>query len=353
LLNDILDFSKVEAGRLDLETLDLELTSLLDDLVSSLALRARQKGLALRCAAEPAVPKLLRGDPGRLRQILTNLAGNAIKFTRSGEVAIRVSLEEASRREVLLRFSVRDTGIGIPAHKLGLLFNKFSQVDASTTRQYGGTGLGLAISKQLAGLMGGEVGVSSEEGKGSEFWFTARLATQAGGDRPVPGLDGEALALAGPEQAAQAPRPDGARHAARELLGRFDGCKARILLVEDNITNQQVAIGILRKFGLRVDAVANGAEALEALAGLPYDLVLMDVQMPVMDGLEAARQIRGPGSAVPDHQVPIIAMTAHAMQGDRERCLAAGMNGYLTKPIAPQALAEALSSWLPKSDPRR
>ena len=370
----------------------------------------------------------------------------------------------------LLRFSVRDTGIGIPADKLGLLFDKFTQVDASTTRKYGGTGLGLAISKQLAELMGGEIGVSSEEGQGSEFWFTARLGKQAEGaqaesrppadlrgvralivddnatnreilttrlaswgmrpseapdgpaalqalyraldesdpfrvaviDMQMPGMDGEALgrtikadarladtrlvmltslgtrgdarrfeeigfaayatkpirhqelkavlslALAERAGAEPTPRPIVTRHTARETLNLFAGRKARILLAEDNITNQQVALGILKKLGLRADAVANGAEAVKALETIPYDLVLMDVQMPEMDGLEATRQIRNPQSAVPNHQIPIIAMTAHAMQGDRERCLEAGMNDYVTKPVAPQALAEALEKWLPK-----
>ena len=377
---------------------------------------------------------------------------------------------EENENDVLLRFSVRDTGIGIPANKLNLLFDKFSQVDASTTRQYGGTGLGLAISKQLVELMGGEAGVSSQEGKGSEFWFTARLGKQAKGaqaenippadlrgvrvlivddnstnreilttrleswgmrpseaqdgpgalqflyraleendpfriaviDLQMPGMDGEtlgrtikadqlltdtrmvmltsigtrgdalrfqefgfsayatkpirhdelkavlSLALTDYNGAEPTPRSIVTRHTARETLNLFTGRKARILLAEDNITNQQVAVGILKKWGLRADAVANGAEALKALETIPYDLVLMDVQMPVMDGLEATRQIRNPQSAVPDHQIPIIAMTAHAMQGDRERCLEAGMNDYITKPVSPQALAEALDKWLLK-----
>jgi CheY-like chemotaxis protein/HPt (histidine-containing phosphotransfer) domain-containing protein len=326
IINDILDFSKIEAGKLDLETLDFDLQSLLDDFAATVAVQAHEKGIELLCAADPAVPTLLRGDPGRLRQILANLAGNAIKFTQKGEVAVRVSLEQERETQCLLRFSVRDTGIGIPEDKLGLLFAKFSQVDASTTRKYGGTGLGLAISKQLAELMGGEIGVESVEGQGSEFWFTARLGKQT--------------------QGAQAEsRPPG------NLRGEEMGVTARILLAEDNITNQQVALGILKKLGLRADAVANGAEAVKALESIPYDLVLMDVQMPVMDGIEATRQIRSPQSAVPNRGIPIIAMTAHAMQRDREHCLEAGMNGYVSKPVSPQALAEVLARWLPKKSP--
>ena len=325
LINDILDFSKIEAGKLDLETLDFDLASLLDDFAATLAVRAHEKGLELLCGADPNVPTRLCGDPGRLRQILTNLVGNAVKFTRAGEVAVHVRLVEAQGNDVLLRFSVRDTGIGIPVAKLGLLFDKFSQVDASITRQYGGSGLGLAISKQLAELMGGQVGVQSVEGKGSEFWLTVRLGRQAG-----------------PTAA-----PSATRQTARETRNLFADRKARILLAEDNIINQQLALGILKKMGLRADVVANGAEALSALETLPYDLVLMDVQMPELDGIEATRLIRQPQSAVPNHQIPIIALTAHAMQGDRDRLLAAGMSDYVVKPLSPQALAEALDRWLP------
>ncbi|MFH0995047.1 MAG: response regulator [Pseudomonadota bacterium] len=472
LINNILDFSKIEAKKLELETLNFNLSSLLEDFAATLAVQAHEKGLELLCAADIDVPTLLRGDPGRLRQILTNLAGNAVKFTPAGEVVIRVSLMEKNENDVMLRFSVRDTGIGIPKDKIGLLFDKFSQVDASTTRQYGGTGLGLAISKQLAELMGGEAGVSSEEGNGSEFWFTARLGKQDVGayvesiqpadlcnvrvlivddnatnrellttrltswgmltlevqdgpmaiqalyralddndpfriaviDMQMPGMDGESLgriiradkrlddtrmvmltslgtrgdarrfqdigftafatkpirhlelkavlslALTHRDEAEPDPQPIITRHTARETLNLFVGRKARILLAEDNITNQQVALGILKKMGLRADAVANGMEVLKALENLPYDLILMDVQMPEMDGLEATRKIRNSQSAIFNRRIPIIAMTAHAMQGDREHCMKAGMNDYVTKPVSPQALAEALDKWLPKEE---
>ncbi len=469
LLNDILDFSKIEAGRLDLELLDFDLLSLLDDFAATLATRAHEKKLELYCAADPEVPVFLRGDPGRLRQVLHNLASNALKFTESGDVVIRVSMEEDREADATLRFTVRDTGIGIAEEKKGILFDKFSQVDASTTRVYGGTGLGLAISKQLAELMGGEIGVDSVPGVGSTFWFTARLGKQppeaiqaappppelhgvralvvddnetsreilttrltSWGMRPDPAENGEralallfqavddqdpyriavvdmqmpeidgaalgrmiradarladtkmvmltslgsrgdarhfqeigfsgyatkpiqhqelravlSLVLSGETGADAASRPITTRHTARETAQRFQGRKARILLVEDNITNQRVALGILKRLGLSADAVANGAEAVRALETLPYDVVLMDVQMPEMDGLEATRLIRDPRSAVPDHQIPIIAMTAHALQGDRDNCLSAGMSDYVSKPVSPQALAAALEKWLP------
>ncbi len=326
LINDILDFSKIEAGKLDLESLDFDLPSLLDDLTATLETRARAKGLALRCVAAPPVPTRLCGDPGRLRQVLTNLAGNAIKFTQAGEVAIHVTVEEEGESAVLLRFAVRDTGIGIPADKIGLLFSKFNQVDASITRQYGGSGLGLAISKQLAELLGGRIGVESSVGKGSEFWFTARLGRVAG-TAPAP----------------RAPLPP----SLREIRNRFAGRKVRILLAEDNVINQQLGVGMLKGMGLRVDVVANGVEALRALQTLPYDLVLMDVQMPELDGIEATRQIRLSPATVLNPRIPIIALTACAMQGDRDRFLAAGMNDHVAKPVSPQALVAALERWLP------
>jgi len=321
LINDILDFSKIEAKKLEMETIDFDLRSLLDNLSSILSAMAQNKGIKLLCIADPAVPTGLRGDPGRLRQVLTNLAGNAIKFTDEGEVVVRVALLKEENSECTLRFSVRDTGIGIGQNKLGLLFEKFSQVEVSTTRKYGGTGLGLAICKQLVEMMGGEVGVKSEEGKGSEFWFTVRLE--------------RSLELAEPGV-----RPQLEIHPTSRLNGR-------ILVAEDNSTNREVALGMLRKFGLRADAVANGAEAISALESVPYDLVLMDMRMPVMDGIAASRQIRNPQSAVLDHDIPIIALTANAMLSDRQNCLAAGMNDFVSKPIMKTVLLEALKKWLP------
>ena len=324
LINDILDFSKIEANKLELETIDFDLRILLDNLASILSTAAQDKGIRLLCIADPAVPTQLRGDPGRLRQILTNLAGNAIKFTEKGEVAIRVTIAEGAESSCLLRFSVHDTGIGIPEDKIGVLFNTFSQVDVSTTRKFGGTGLGLAISRQLAEMMGGSVGVTSQAGKGSEFWFTARLGMSLG-------LGGQAPGVA--------------------LEGQPAAClEGRILVAEDNSTNREVALGMLRKLGLRAEAVANGAEAIGALESIPYDLVLMDMRMPVMDGIEAARQIRDPRSKVLNHDIPIIALTANAMESDRDSCLAAGMNDFVPKPILKAVLRAALNRWLPTGD---
>jgi PAS domain S-box-containing protein len=320
LINDILDFSKMEAKKLDLEMVDLNLLAMFGHLESILSGTAKAKGIELRCIADPAVPTQLRGASGRLLQILINLAGNAIKFTEKGEVVVSVTLEEEGESDCLLRFSVRDTGIGIPADKIGLLFNMFSQVDASTTRKYGGTGLGLAISKQLAELMGGSVGATSEVGKGSEFWFAVRLKFSLG-----PNL-----------------RPLGSKLEA-ELTAKLMG---RVLIAEDNSTNREVALGMLKKLGVRADVVADGAEALNVLESIPYDLVLMDMRMPVMDGIEATRHIRDSRSAVLNHDIPIIALTANAMQSDREACLAAGMNDFLPKPIRKNELRETLIKWL-------
>jgi PAS domain S-box-containing protein len=459
LLNDILDFSKIEARKLELESLDFNLHNLLDEFAGMMAGRAHEKGLGLGCVVAPEVPARLRGDPGRLRQILINLAGNAIKFTTTGEVTLRVTVASESEDRICLRFVVQDTGIGIPAEKLGLLFNKFSQIDASTTRTYGGTGLGLAISKQLVELMDGEIGVQSEADKGSEFWFTVwmnppsspesqpfaaaaslsdirilvvdhravnreilRVLLKAWGLRPEEATDGpSALAALVRAKTVQDPfvaaildmqmdgksigraiRADaslaGTRLIACTSLGQTDAdlewesigfcaslCKpvrrqelhdalvaaisghekmaplaspsqrlnlepevsqTRILVAEDNLTNQQVMVALLRKMGLHAEVANNGVEAIRFLETQTCALVLMDVQMPEMDGLTATRHVRNPGSTVLNHQIPIIAMTAHAMQGDRERCLESGMNDYLTKPVDVPALVAALQKWL-------
>ena len=328
LINDILDFSKIEAGKLTLESLVLRPRVMIEDLVDLMAVRAEEKDLGLVCTVASNVPAQVRGDVGRLRQVLVNLVGNAIRFTNRGEVTVQVSLEQETAQEVVLRFSVRDTGIGIPENKLGTLFQKFTQADASTTRRYGGTGLGLAISKQLAELMGGQIGVHSEEGKGSEFWFTARFEPQGPG-----------------ESLGEPPSPMLAQSLTASDIRRKPS-RCHILLAEDNLTNQQVALGLLGMLGFRADVVANGRAAVEALRTTSYDLVLMDVQMPEMDGFEATRQIRSAEGRALNPKVPIVAMTAHAMTGDREQCLKAGMDDYIAKPVTPDALSSLLRKWL-------
>ncbi len=320
IINDILDFSKIEAGKLGIEQTNFTLEHVLDHITSLMTAKIADKGLQLNITVAPDVPNRLVGDPLRLGQILINYANNAVKFTDRGEIAITVQVATMLVKEVSLRFSVRDTGIGIQADQLPLLFQSFQQADVSTTRQYGGTGLGLAISKRLAELMGGEVGVESTPGQGSTFWFTAQL-----------GRGAEAVASHASRNRAESP-PNLA-----VLTGR------RVLLVEDNELNQEVATAFLREFELDVDLAPDGATAVEKVRGTIYDVVLMDMQMPVMDGLTATRAIR----ALPNRVgLPIIAMTANAMAGDRERCLAAGMNDHIAKPINPQKLLNKLRQWV-------
>ncbi|MBI4772990.1 MAG: response regulator [Deltaproteobacteria bacterium] len=461
LINDILDFSKIEAGKLELDSVDFDIRVTVENLVDTLAVKASEKGLEFVCWVAPELPSLLRGDPGRLRQILVNLAGNAIKLTEKGEVFIRVGIEEETDTHVRVRFSVFDTGIGIPEDRVSSLFQPFTQVDASTTRKYGGTGLGLAISRQLVEAMNGRIRLESAEGKGSMFWFTVNLEKQPEGreaeivipedirgqrilvvddnatnrkvftgylgswgcvyeeavdgkqaieklteaasqkrpfgvailDMHMPEMDGETLGkiikgdpnlastilvlLTSVGQRGDAARlreigfgayltkpvkrsqlydaiatAVGARSAGvtapapslitRHTLAENQKGRFRILVAEDNIVNQKVALGMLGKLGYRADVVSNGAEAVEALERKSYDLVLMDVQMPEMDGFEATQTIRDPQSRVRNPRIPIIAMTAHAMEGDRERCLAAGMDDYVSKPIQPKELADAI-----------
>ena len=332
VINDILDFSRIEAGKLAIERLELNLETLMSGVLDTVAIRSREKGLELAHELHPTVPVLLHGDPNRLRQILVNLVGNAVKFTDSGSVTVRVSLDEQSDTQATVRFSICDTGIGIPEDGLDRLFQAFSQVDSSTTRRYGGTGLGLAISKQLAELMGGRIGVESAPGRGSTFWFTAVLDRQPAGRRA---------------------ETTGTRPVTPALRGVGEQRRrARILVAEDNPTNQLVTMRMLAKLGFGATAVATGQEAVEALTEDPYDLVLMDVQMPVMDGLEATRTIRDPSSGVRNPHVPIVALTAHAMKSDRERCLAAGMDAYVFKPVLLPALEHAIEQQLFGATPR-
>lgn len=470
LIDDILDFSKIEAHKLDIEALDFDLRTTLEQAVGTVAIKAQAKGLELVCHLEADVPVHVRGDPGRLSQIIINLAGNAVKFTERGGVNIRAGLESKDDRSVAVRFSISDTGIGIPADRLEAIFSPFTQVDGSTTRKYGGTGLGLSISKELVKLMGGRIGVESEVGRGSTFRFTAvfekqpedagragftpdsklqglrvlvvddnhdnlhhvaevlgswgcrtgeaengeiahsMLRTAAKEEEPyvvalidlqMPEMNGVELAwrirhdpecwktilvamseLGGQKRlkrldasgfAARVTKPVRQSQLQESLISALEkgpvedtikpesvyayeasanvaGREARILLAEDNITNQKVAQSILRKLGYAADAVGNGREAVAALQSARYDLVLMDCQMPEMDGYEATRRIRDPLSGVLDNTVPIIAMTARAMTGDRERCIEAGMNDYISKPVNPGVVAETIARWLPHAD---
>jgi len=463
VINDILDFSRVEARKLVLEAVDFDLLAPLQYATDLLAVKARQKGLEITCQVRPGTPTLLRGDPGRLRQVLVNLLANSVKFTHSGEVAIGVGLETESEGTVTLRFTVRDTGIGFRQDKTAAIFAPFVQADGSTTRRYGGTGLGLAISKQLVEMMGGRIGAESAEGKGSTFWFTAvfekqpqpfapptvappglgaakvlvvddnatnrsltvnllrswgchseaatntnsavvamREAARSANpfrlallDMSLPGMDGAQLGqriAADPELRGTAlvlmtsvgERTDLARlrelgfsaqvskpiweSRLREALAAAVGekrvevaassegirkqtgalsavSKGRILVAEDNPTNQAVVKAMLEKFGYCADVVEDGAAALLALQLADYDLVLMDCLMPEMDGYEATRRIRVRGAGIRNPDVPIIALTAAAISGDREKCIAAGMSDYLAKPIEPEQLAEVLRKW--------
>ena len=466
IINDILDFSKIEAGKMDLENLDFELRSTVEDVAEILSVRAAAAGLELNCRIDPAVPVKLRGDPGRLRQILINLTGNAIKFTPMGEVLISVTLKHADQSQALLLFEVQDTGMGIPPERLKMLFTPFTQVDSSTTRKFGGTGLGLSICKQLAGLMGGEIGVTSSEGKGSTFWFTVRLqlqtregavaeetladisgvrilvvdghetsrqlldsmlrnrgcscATKEDGagalrymreavhahkpieivilGRKLPDMDGmelgdkiksdaalkstimvmitslgqrgevaslEKIGFAGylgkPVRQSQlydclalvlgrAKSPQAGRGlVTRHTVAEADRHAVHILLAEDNTVNQKVAVLLLHKLGYKCEVVGNGLEAIKALELAKFDLVLMDCMMPEMDGFQATAVVRDKNSRVLNHDVPVVAMTANAMKGDREKCLQEGMNDYISKPISKDELAAVLQRMLKKS----
>jgi Signal transduction histidine kinase len=323
IINDILDFSKIEAGRMVLETLPFTPTVLVEEVVSIMAPAAHSKGLTVRTELSSSLPHSVAGDPLRLRQILLNFVGNAIKFTARGEVVIRaMRLKKGEGQSAWLRFEVQDTGVGIPPEKQAGIFDAFTQADSSVTRQYGGTGLGLAICKRLVELMGGQIGVYSQPGQGSCFWFEV----------PLPVIQENA-----PEETTA--QPSGSALNSHELDG------VRVLLVEDNPVNQKVAIRMLQKLGCVVELAENGQQALEKLERASYDIVLMDMQMPVMDGLTATRLLRQREQQTGHHQV-VIALTANAMQTDRELCLEAGMDDYLSKPLTLDALQVMLLRWV-------
>jgi signal transduction histidine kinase/CheY-like chemotaxis protein len=325
LVNDILDLAKIEAGKMTLEGIRFSPEALADGCCKSLAARARQKGLDLTREVEPGVPRYLLGDPLRLHQVLVNLLGNAVKYTQSGSVRLRVSSGPApASGKTQLRFDVEDTGIGIPNEKLSLIFEKFTQADSSITRRYGGTGLGLSICKQLVELHGGRIWAESTVGLGSAFHVALELPEAPPPSQEIP-VDGLA------KVAAPAGESEGA-------------AMARILVVEDNPTNQKVVADLLGKRGYEVSVVSHGRQALETLEESPFDLVLMDIQMPVLDGLEATRLIRRDARW---RSLPIVALTAHAMVGDCQRCMEAGMNDYLAKPVRPAALLETVKKYVP------
>jgi len=310
IINDILDFSKIEAGRLTLCELPIALRSTVSQAAQMVSAAAREKGLELRCSIAPEVPDALIGDSGRLKQVLVNLIANAVKFTECGGVSVSCRLVADAGPLLQLRFEVSDTGIGIPPESQGIVFQPFTQVDGSATRRYGGTGLGLAICRQIVEMMQGEIGVDSTVGDGSTFWFTVRMGRAVAAD------------------SAPAPAPQ----------------SRPILVAEDQPINQRVAVSLIERRGYTVDVVSNGLEALDAILRKPYALVFMDCQMPSMDGLAATRELRR--READGARTVVVAMTAHAFDGDRERCLAEGMDDYISKPVMPEDLDRVISTWL-------
>lgn len=319
IINDILDFSKIESGKFEIEKIYFNMDTVLDNLAVIISEKCLHKGLELKFDIDPMLPKDLKGDPLRIGQILINYADNAVKFTEKGQIIVRIRKEKQFENTCILRFEIKDTGIGMTGEQKNNLFKPFQQADTSITRKYGGTGLGLAISKQLAILMDGEVGVETEVGKGSVFWFTAKLGINELSEKEYV-----------------------ASNASEESLASVAG--ARILLVEDNELNQQVAVELLQDRGFFIDIAENGEIAVKKVNETQYDIVLMDMQMPVMDGVTASREIRKNSKFA---LMPIVAMTANAMVGDREKCMQAGMNDHIAKPIDPKKLFSMLVKWIP------
>jgi signal transduction histidine kinase/DNA-binding NarL/FixJ family response regulator len=340
LIDDILDLSKMEAQKIVLENVTFSVRHTVDDVVQLLSVLAGAKGLRIQAHVSEEIPPLVRGDAHRLRQVLTNLTGNAIKFTERGGITLDAALACEAAGTATVRFAVTDTGIGIRPDQAQALFSPFVQADTSTTRKYGGTGLGLAISKQLVDLMGGKIGIESREGEGSTFWFTA-----------VFGTGPESILVSTMEPASTVEQRSARSAADGDFVApsvKAKGHVARILLADDNPTNQAVGLAQLALLGYKADAVANGAEALEALQHGTYALVLTDVEMPGMDGYEVTRRIRESGNS----HIPVIGVTAHAMSDDRDRCIREGMNGFLSKPVDLHLLAEVLERLIPGVDSR-
>ena len=332
IIGDILDFSRIEAGRVQVESIPFDLHASVEDVVKLFAPRAHSKGLVFESAMAPNVPRLVYGDPLRIRQVLTNLLANAVKFTEKGRVRLDASLGGDPAQPLAVLFRIGDTGIGIDAKTVARLFTAFTQADSATTRKYGGTGLGLAISHRLVSLMGGSIGVESEPGRGSTFWFLVPVGSMPAGSAGLPQ----------PQPAVAAPLlPDGAAQASSGIR--------HILIVEDNPVNQMVALRAVRVLGYAAAVVSGGEAALEAWGRDSVDLILMDCQMPGMDGYEAAAEIRRREDGT--RHVPIVAMTANTVEGDEEKCRASGMDDYLPKPVRLAALARTLERWLPVSAP--
>lgn len=367
LINDILDISRIEAGKLRLDRVAFPVRAKIEETASLFALQARAKGLEFLCEIPDNLPEGAQGDPGRLGQVLTNLLGNAIKFTDHGRIGVIVEPLQQTQEELYVRFVVHDSGIGISRDQQERLFESFTQGDDSSTRKYGGTGLGLAISKQLVELMGGEIGVESEPERGSRFWFTIRFGTadpatvrRPRQNAPAPTIARPAAPAALPTAPAASatpavppppvvefsqPAPPLAAANGNSAKASIPMRKYRILLAEDNEINKKITLRLLDKLGLTADAVMNGQEAVTALEKKKYDFILMDCQMPVMDGYEATAAIRKREGGT--RHTPICALTANAMEGDREKCLAAGMDDYVSKPVGLEKLREAIERWLP------
>jgi PAS domain S-box-containing protein len=356
IVNDILDFSKIEAGRMELEEKDFDLRRTMESVTDTLALRAHEKGLEMSCKIGRGVPEILVGDAGRLRQILLNLGHNAVKFTEAGEISISCEAEEETASTITIHFVVSDTGIGIPEDKISEVFACFRQADGSTTRKYGGTGLGLTISRQLTEMMGGEIWVESAAGEGSHFHFTAVFKIQDVKYKP-PQVTCEALLeKKDPVISNRRRRKIGSKRerllTRNQIDNNYKQGRRKILLAEDNIVNQMMTKKLLERYGYSVAVAEDGEKVLCLLKNHAFDLILMDVQMPVMDGIEATRLIRSSESKRATNNpealigIPIVAMTAHALKEDRERCIEAGMDDYLSKPIEPEKLSEVLQKYI-------